>query len=452
MTPRPYKIVVLSDHGQTQGATFEQRTGQTLAALVAELCGAAASGDDDAEAGHTESSAWLRHARHDEGSTEAVAADVPVVLGSGSLGLISIPGEPRRLTREEIDARYPRLIPGLAAHPEIGFVLVRQSSGSSVVLGNRGSLDLATGEVSGEDPLEPFGGRAREQVAEVDGYATAADLMVNSRYDPELEEVAAFEDQVSSHGGLGGPQTHPFLLYPVELTAPVEPIFTSPAMYKVLKGWLAEVGHPTSVGGQRADEVAAGSAPRLSGERPDAPLYAADVVSMRDEVIAAVRSRLPVDDRERGCIEQFLAALDNLGDNPFDEHADPVHVTASALIVGRRGLVLHRHAVLGNWIPPGGHIDAGEAPWEAAVREAQEETGLDLVLAGGTPHLALVDVHPGVRGHTHLELSYLVNGDDADPSPPPHEGQEVSWYSWAEALLIADPRMTGILTHLSTRH
>ena len=68
--------------------------------------------------------------------------------------------------------------------------------------------------------------------------------MVNSRYDPELEEVAAFEDQVSSHGGLGGPQTHPFLLYPAELTAPAEPIFTSPAMYRVLKGWLAELGHP----------------------------------------------------------------------------------------------------------------------------------------------------------------------------------------------------------------
>ena len=68
--------------------------------------------------------------------------------------------------------------------------------------------------------------------------------MVNSRYDPDLEEVAAFEDQVSSHGGLGGPQTHPFLLYPVELRAPAEPIFTSPAMYRVLKGWLTEVQEP----------------------------------------------------------------------------------------------------------------------------------------------------------------------------------------------------------------
>jgi hypothetical protein len=111
-----------------------------------------------------------------------------------------------------------------------------------VVLGANGSLDLHTGTVTGGDPLAPFGARARAQVAEVDGYSTVADLMVNSRYDPELEEVAAFEEQVSSHGGLGGPQTHPFLLYPSELTPPAEPIFTSPAMYRVLKGWLRDVG------------------------------------------------------------------------------------------------------------------------------------------------------------------------------------------------------------------
>lgn len=244
-TPRPYKIVVLSDHGQTQGATFEQRTGMTLAELVSELCGATVtSGDADAEKGRTESTAWLRQARNPDDSKEDHVADVPVVLGSGSLALISIPGEPRRLTREEIDTRYPKLIAGLVSHPEIGFVLVRQQRGTSIVLGPTGSLDLGSGEVTGDDPLTPFGPRAREQVAEVDGYSTVADLMVNSRYDAELQEVAAFEEQVSSHGGLGGPQTHPFLLYPTDFTAPAEPIFTSPAMYRVLKGWLRELGHP----------------------------------------------------------------------------------------------------------------------------------------------------------------------------------------------------------------
>ncbi len=57
------------------------------------------------------------------------------MLGSGSLGLIYLPGPRRRLTREEIDARYPELIGGLTSHPEIGFVLVRTAAGGSVVLG-----------------------------------------------------------------------------------------------------------------------------------------------------------------------------------------------------------------------------------------------------------------------------------------------------------------------------
>ena len=245
--PRPYHLVVLSDHGQTQGATFAERTGETLADLVGRLCGAAASGDPDAEAGRTESTAWLRQARGDDDELSAPAESVaPIVLASGNLGLVTLPGDDRRLTREEIDARHPSLIPGLLASPEVGFVLVATASGGSLVLGPDGSLALDTGEVVGSDPLAPFGPRTVEQVRQVDGFTTVADLMVNSRYDPDLDEVAAFEDQVGSHGGLGGPQTHPFLMYPVELSAPQEPIFTSVGMHRVLKAWLAEVGQPVT--------------------------------------------------------------------------------------------------------------------------------------------------------------------------------------------------------------
>ena len=165
---------------------------------------------------------------------------------------MSIPGQPDRLTREEIDARYPRLIDGLVGHPEIGFVLVRTAAGHSVVLGPSGSHDLASGAVTGVDPLEPFGPTAVDQVREVDGYRTAADLMINSRYDPVLDEVAAFEHQVSSHGALGGPQTHPFLLHPSDLAAPDGPIFGSSALHRVLKGWLVDLGRPVAAPGRRA--------------------------------------------------------------------------------------------------------------------------------------------------------------------------------------------------------
>ncbi len=245
-TPRPYRIVVLSDHGQTQGATFVDRAGETLAELVSRLCGGATSGDPDAEAGRTESTAWLREARNEDSSTTAVLADTPIVLASGALGLISIPGEPRRLTREEIDTQYPALIDGLVTHPEIGFVLVGSADGSSLVLGRNGSRDLHTGDVTGDDPLAPFGPDAVAQVREVDSYRTVADLMVNARYDPDLDEIAAFEHQVGSHGALGGPQTHPFVLHPTDLAAPDEAILGSAALHRVLKGWLADLGHPVT--------------------------------------------------------------------------------------------------------------------------------------------------------------------------------------------------------------
>jgi hypothetical protein len=242
--PRSYHLVVLSDHGQTQGAPFQELAGETLAQLVGRLCGAAASGDPDAEDGRTESSAWLRDARSADGAPiPAEAEDMPTVLGSGSLGLITLPGPPRRLRRDEIEARHPSLLDGLARHPVIGFVLVASGDGSQV-LGPSGVRNLATGEVVGDDPLAPYGPRAVDQVRMVDEYPTAADVMVNARYDPERDEVAAFEAQVGSHGGLGGPQTHPFVLYPASLSDPPTPIFTSVAMHRVLKTWLAELGQP----------------------------------------------------------------------------------------------------------------------------------------------------------------------------------------------------------------
>ncbi len=120
------------------------------------------------------------------------------------------------------------------------------------MLGRGGERNLATGEVAGDDPLAPFGPRRRRPGApRSTPTATVADLMVNARYDPERDEVAAFEEQVGSHGGLGGPQTHPFLLYPAALSPPDAPIFTSVAMHRVLKTWLAEVGQPVASRGWR---------------------------------------------------------------------------------------------------------------------------------------------------------------------------------------------------------
>ena len=92
-------------------------------------------------------------------------------------------------------------------------------------------------------------------------------------------------------------------------------------------------------------------------------------------LVAQLTDHQPVDEREQASILRFLAELERLP-RPFEEHADPVHVTGSAIVIGSRGVVLHRHKRLGIWLQPGGHIESNEQPWEAAVRETVEELSL----------------------------------------------------------------------------
>lgn len=179
---------------------------------------------------------------------------------------------------------------------------------------------------------------------------------------------------------------------------------------------------------------------------------ASPIDDLRDFVRAQVAARVGVDARETASIDRFLAAYDRLAE-PFDQRVDDVHVTGSGVVVGPRGVVLLRHKRLGIWLQPGGHVDPGETPWDAARREAQEETGLEVDFAGpfaadGVPALIHVDVHDGGRGHTHLDLRYLLTGGDADPAPPEGESQEIGWFAWPAAIELADPGLRGALVAL----
>jgi len=184
-----------------------------------------------------------------------------------------------------------------------------------------------------------------------------------------------------------------------------------------------------------------------SGRVPDVLAFDAAPADLVATVRAEVLARPPVDARERTSITAFVQQLDRLV-RPFDERADRVHVTASAIVVGDRGVVLHKHKRLGLWLQPGGHIESGETPWDAARREAAEETGLPVEFAGGVPRLVHVDVHPGPRKHTHLDLRYLLEAPAVAPSPPVGESQEVRWFPWYQAIDLADPGLEGVLRSL----
>ncbi|HEX4081838.1 MAG TPA: NUDIX domain-containing protein [Acidimicrobiales bacterium] len=174
------------------------------------------------------------------------------------------------------------------------------------------------------------------------------------------------------------------------------------------------------------------------------PPVGAPAIDGTREIRALVAAHVPADERESSSRRRFLAELDRLPD-PCSEAAGPVHVTASAIVVGRRGTVLHRHRRLGRWLQPGGHVEAGEDPAAAAIRETTEETGLAVAHPPDGPRLVHVDVHDGGRGHTHLDLRFLVVAPDADPAPGPGESPDVAWYDWDAAAAIADDALIGAL-------
>jgi Type I phosphodiesterase / nucleotide pyrophosphatase len=304
--PRPYRLVVLADHGQSQGATFLQRYGITLEELVRSACDAtdvqaAAGGEaeaaaymgagltelarDDTAAGRAVKRA-TRGRRTDgvvamnaDAQREAAARDdeeLPElsVMASGCLGLISFPREPGRLTLERIEELYPRLLPALRDHPGVGFVHVRSEQAGPVVIGPRGTYHLDDGRVEGEDPLAPFGPNAADHVRRTDAFPHCPDILLNSTWWEESGEVAAFEELVGSHGGMGGGQGFPFVLFPSELPWPDDHVVGAESVHRIFRGWLAGLGHDSYEAGA-SDSDPPGSSTRTSTSGASAAASAA---------------------------------------------------------------------------------------------------------------------------------------------------------------------------------
>ncbi|WP_069622486.1 alkaline phosphatase family protein, partial [Streptomyces niveus] len=254
--PRSYRLVLLSDHGQSPGETFLGVYGLTLRDLVRAGCGLPVP----RRAVRTKSGAEARQAARDavrialhrpvdgDESDDGEAGEEkrsarghdPIVLASGNLGLISFPDVPQRMSREQIDERHPALLRTLANHPGIGFLLVRSEADGSVVLGPAGA-EIPVAKLDDTGILATMGPGAAEAVRRTDTFPHVADIMVNSMYDPATGRVHAFEEQIGSHGGLGGEQSNAFLLSPLTLPPPVPvdaELVGAEQVHAVLKRWL----------------------------------------------------------------------------------------------------------------------------------------------------------------------------------------------------------------------
>jgi len=245
--PRPYDLFLLSDHGQSVGATFSQRAGKTLGKLIEELAKPGSRVIEERTAleatGYTQLAASeLRQMRElsrlGRASGKALEnaqeylrrtlptpkqADLPTdpaitVCASGNFANVYFSRSGGKLSLPQINALHPGLVDALVKHKDIGFVVVLDEDKHPLAIGANGARDLQTGLVTGADPLAAFGDvtvRAA-QVLRVAQFPSAGDLIINSAI-YENEQVASFEEMVGSHGGMGGQQTDAFILHPADM-------------------------------------------------------------------------------------------------------------------------------------------------------------------------------------------------------------------------------------------
>lgn len=271
--PRPYHLVILSDHGQTGGATFKQRYGISLLEFVQELMVADVTVGGSLETGEGASnvSGLLTDAMQNDksGASKVVGrmfkdqtVDGNVVIGehsraelekaddndhpevyalaSGNLGLISFAEWPERMTLEQLNEAFPALLPGLVEHEGVGFIMVRSTQHGPVVMSAEGVYYLDDDRVEGDNPLATFGPNAADHLRRTDSFPNCPDILVNNFLNPETNEGCAFEELIGFHGGLGGTQTQPFILHPQELPAEGE-LIGAASVYHLCKGWLTEL-------------------------------------------------------------------------------------------------------------------------------------------------------------------------------------------------------------------
>jgi len=355
-TSRPYRLVVLSDHGQCLGATFQQCYGQPLEAVIAGLLPRATTvvGTTDsvesagigrriaAEIGRGPGLSSLvlrllpRALRGYGGGAGSGATAAPpdvVVASSGSLAHVYFTSQSDRMTEKAIEKRYPGVIEALANHPGIGALVVRSATGHTLVRGPHGRLDLAASKADGSDVLADYGPGAVENLRRLAGFDTAGDLILLGAVDPISGEVTGFEELIGSHGGLGGWQTEPFILCPSTLNLAEDPPAGAPAIYRQLTAWRVQLqGKRVAPHGPSAGKPIAAATPPTAA----ASLPTAAASSLPDRTSARVspppRSRLML--LAGGFVALFgcLLALGAIAEDVHDQEANALDAIATPLL------------------------------------------------------------------------------------------------------------------------
>ena len=243
-TPRDYQFVIQSDHGQTNGATFMQRYGESFEDFVKSLLPkdmkmfAKMSSNEDHYAESFIPFTKNNDDRIDEKEMEELGDSEVIVLASGNLAMIYLTQWSHRLTYEEINEFLPELIPGIINNEYIGFIVVKSSEHGNLAIGKNGTYYLDSDKIKGENPLEGFGENIARHIKRNVSFQYTPDILVNSFYDAENDEVCAFEELVGSHGGAGGSQSEPFILYPSDWDIGSDEIIGAENIYKILKSNL----------------------------------------------------------------------------------------------------------------------------------------------------------------------------------------------------------------------
>ena len=246
--PRDYQFVNQSDHGQTNGATFTQRYGQTFEDFVKSLLpedmtvfAKMTSNDDHFVADYTPFARKEKKIEKEKKEAQELSDSEVIVLASGNLAMIYLTQWSKRLTYEELNGYFPELIPGIVNNEYVGFILVKSQEHGALAIGKNGTYYLDSGEIDGENPLEGFGDNIVRHLKRTSSFEHTPDILVNSFYDEEADEVCAFEELVGSHGGAGGDQSKPFILYPSSWKVSDDDIIGAENIYKLLKENLAEL-------------------------------------------------------------------------------------------------------------------------------------------------------------------------------------------------------------------